>query len=60
MYKALVERMLELHKRLKEAKGEEKKDLGRQITRTDGQIDNLVYQLYNITEEERKIIEGEL
>lgn len=56
---ALVERMLDLHKRLKEAVGKEKKDLERQIARTDGQIDDLVYQLYDITEEERKIIEGE-
>lgn len=56
---ALVERMLDLHKRLKGAVGEEEKDLERQIARTDGQIDDLVYQLYDITEEERKIIEGE-
>jgi len=55
---ALVERMLDLHKRLKEAKGEEEKNLERQIVRTDGQIDDLVYQLYGITEKERKIIEG--
>lgn len=55
---ALVERMLDLHKRLKEAVGEEEKDLERQIARTDRQIDKLVYELYGITEEERKIIEG--
>jgi len=54
---ALVERMLGLHKRLKEAKGEEKKNLERQIARTDRKIDDLVYQLYGITEEDRKIIE---
>jgi len=54
---ALVERMLDLHKRLKEAVGEEKKHLERQIARTDGQIDKLVYELYGITEEERKIID---
>jgi len=55
---ALVERMLDLHKRLKEAVGEEKKDLERQIARADRKIDGLVYELYGITEEERKIIEG--
>ena len=57
---ALVERMLDLHKRLKDAKGEEKKNLERQIARTDRKIDGLFYQLYGITEEERKIIEGEM
>ena len=55
---ALVERMLDLHKRLKDAKGEEEKNLERQIARTDQKIDELVYQLYGITDEEREIIEG--
>ena len=55
---AIVERMLDLHKRLKDAKGEEKKNLERQIARTDRKIDNLVYDLYGITEEERKIMEA--
>jgi type II restriction/modification system DNA methylase subunit YeeA len=32
--------------------------LQRQIDATDKQIDNLVYQLYNLTEEEIKIVEG--
>jgi len=54
---AMVERMLDLHKRLKDAKGEEERNLERQIARTDGQIDKLVYELYGITEEERKIID---
>lgn len=54
---ALVERMLDLHKRLKEAEGEEKKDLERQIARTDPKIDGLVYELYGITEREKSIIE---
>lgn len=56
----LVERMLELHKRLKDAVGEEKKDLERKIARADQQIDELVYELYGITEEEREIIEGKV
>jgi hypothetical protein len=33
--------------------------LQRQIETTDKQIDNLVYQLYGLTEEEIKIVEGE-
>ena len=33
--------------------------LEREIDATDEQIDELVYRLYGITEEERKIIEGE-
>jgi hypothetical protein len=31
--------------------------LEREIASTDGEIDNLVYELYGITAEERKIIE---
>ena len=57
-YIKFVERLLDLHKRLKDAVGQEKKNLERQIARTDSKIDNLVYQLYDITDEEQKIIEG--
>lgn len=32
----------------------------RDIAATDAEIDELVYELYGITEEERKIIEGAL
>jgi len=32
----------------------------REIGTTDAAIDNLVYELYGITDEERKIIEGAL
>ena len=32
-------------------------DLERDIAATDAEIDNLVYELYGITDEERKIIE---
>jgi hypothetical protein len=32
--------------------------LEREITSTDAEIDNLVCELYGITDEERKIIEG--
>ncbi len=50
---ALVERMLKLNKRLKDAVERERK-----IERTDGEIDALVYRLYGLTEEERKVVEG--
>ncbi len=32
-------------------------DIQQQITQTDKQIDNMVYQLYNLTDDEIKIIE---
>ncbi len=55
---ALVERMLALHKQLAETKtGHDKTAIQRQITATDGQIDRLVYEMYDLTGEEIKIIE---
>ncbi len=57
---SLVDQMLSLNKQLKSAKTEyEKTALQRQIATTDKQIDELVYELYGITDEERKIIEGD-
>ena len=54
----LVENMLELNKKLAETKtGHEKTLLQRQIDATDHQIDRLVYDLYDLTEEEVKIVE---
>jgi hypothetical protein len=56
----LVEQMLSLHKHLAEAKtGHEQTLLQRQIDATDHQIDKLVYELYDLTEEEIKIVEGQ-
>lgn len=56
---ALVERMLDLHKRQREARtGQEKTVLQRQIEGTDKQIDKLVYTLYGLTDEEIAIVEG--
>lgn len=56
----LVNSMLDLHKQLPAAKTEhEKTVLQRQIDATDRQIDALVYELYGLTEEEIKIVEGE-
>jgi hypothetical protein len=55
----LVEQMLGLHKRLSTAKTpQEKTALERQITATDNQIDRVVYDLYGLTQEEIKIVEG--
>ena len=51
--------MLALHKQLAAAKiGHEQTALQRQIEATDRQIDALVYELYGLTEEEIKIVEG--
>ena len=54
----LVENMLDLHRRVAEAKtGHEKTLLSRQIEATDRQIDGLVYELYGLTKEEIAIVE---
>jgi hypothetical protein len=54
----LVERMLDLHKKLSAAKiPDEKTRIQRELDITDKQIDNLVYDLYGLTEEEIKIVE---
>jgi type I restriction-modification system DNA methylase subunit len=55
---ALVDVMLNLNKKIQAAKGNEKEQIQRQIEKTDREIDDLVYKLYGITEEEIKIIEG--
>jgi hypothetical protein len=55
----MVERMLELHRRLPAAKTPaERTQLGRQIEATDRQIDRLVYELYGLTEEDIAIVEA--
>jgi hypothetical protein len=54
----LVQRMLDLHKRLPLAKtAHEKTALQRQIDATDRQIDKLVYELYDLTDDEIRIVE---
>ena len=55
---ALVERMLALHKRNPITPQEEER-LQREIQSTDAEIDRLVYELYDLTPEEIKIVEGE-
>ena len=56
---ALVTQMLNLNKKLQDARLEQEKTmLSRQIEVTDGAIDKLVYELYGLTEEEIAIVEG--
>ncbi|MBN2554495.1 MAG: Eco57I restriction-modification methylase domain-containing protein [Anaerolineales bacterium] len=56
---ALVERMLALHKQLAAAAiPEDRTLLQRQIDATDRQIDALVYELYDLSEEEIRIVEN--
>jgi hypothetical protein len=56
---ALVERMLDLHRRRAAAKTpHEQSVLQAQIDATDRQIDRLVYELYGLAEEEIRIVEG--
>ena len=56
----LVERMIELNKRKHSGKlaPSQIDRMDREIAATDEEIDNLVYELYGITDEERKIIEA--
>ena len=55
-----VKQLLDLHKKLAEAREPRTREmLQRQIAATDTQIDQLVYALYNLTQEEIKIVEGE-
>ena len=56
---ALVEQMLTLHQQLNQPQTPQAKTmLKRQIEATDRQIDKLVYELYGLTDEEIKIVEG--
>ncbi|NOR77778.1 MAG: hypothetical protein GQ523_05000, partial [Methanophagales archaeon] len=55
----LVKHMLELHEQLSKATEEsEKTMLQKQIDKTDQQLDNQVYELYDLTPEEIAIVEG--
>ena len=58
---ALVDKMLKLNKRLAPIRNtpcNDRDELLREINRTDNEIDNLVYDLYGLTEKEREIVEG--
>jgi len=53
--------MLELHKRLPSARTENDRQLAqRQIDSTDKQIDTLVYELNDLTDDEIAIVEGRM
>ena len=57
---ALVTQMLDLNKKLQEARLEQDKTmLSRQIDATNALIDQIVYKFYGLTEEEIKIVEGD-
>ena len=57
---ALVEKMLALTPKLRGATAEsEKAALQNAVTTTGAEIDRLVYELYGLTEEEIKIVEGQ-
>jgi type I restriction-modification system DNA methylase subunit len=57
---ALVDRMLELNKKKHSGKlaPSELDRLEREISSTDQEIDELVYELYAVTDEEREVVEG--
>jgi hypothetical protein len=57
----LVDRMLELNKQTHSGKlaPSQVERADREIAATDDEIDELVYELYDITDGERKIIENE-
>lgn len=55
----LVQRMLDLHKRLQGGKAaHDRTVIERQIAATDEEIDHLVYELYGLTKDEIAIVEG--
>ena len=55
----LVQRMLDLHKQQQAASSDATRErLQREINVTDEQIDKLVYELYELTAEEIRIVEG--
>lgn len=53
---SLVEVMLDLNKKVQNATGNSKEQIQQQIQKTDNEIDELVYKLFNLTEEEIKIV----
>jgi hypothetical protein len=56
---SLADTMLDIKKREKDAMMRTKTIIERQIASTDAAINGLVYQLYGLTDEEIKIVEGE-
>ncbi len=57
----LVNQIVTLHKRQAETRAPHDKNvIQQQIATIDKQIDSLVYELYGLTEEEIKMVEGKL
>lgn len=59
---ASVERIMGLHARLapiRDVPTSERDDLRREVDRVDSEIDGLVYELYGLTEAERRLVEGD-
>jgi len=55
----LVDKMLALVPKLRLARSEaERQTLQNAVTATDQQIDALIYELYGLTEDEIKLVEG--
>jgi adenine-specific DNA-methyltransferase len=55
----LVDRMLDLHRKKNQAKTDSEKELFKhQIKATDTEIDELVYKLYGLNEEEVGIVKS--
>lgn len=62
-FEKIVNKILALNKRLNEIgdkKTDERRKIEEEIKKTDAEIDELVYKLYEITDAEKKIIEGSL
>jgi hypothetical protein len=56
---SLVDNILELKRKYNDARIEQDKELyERQIKLADAQIDGLVYDLYGLTDEEIKVVDG--
>ncbi len=55
---ALVDNMLDWHKQLPDLTGEALRIVNARIERTDREIDELVYRLYGLTEDEVAVVEG--
>jgi hypothetical protein len=53
----LVEKMLKLHKDLQSASDFDRKHIEQYISKTDKEIDSLVYELYGLTKKEIEIVE---
>jgi adenine-specific DNA-methyltransferase len=55
---SLVQTMLDLHKTKEGASGEKLEQIQARISHTDDKINRLVYELYELTDEEIRIVEG--